>query len=187
MTKYIVGVSILIVFLIVFITMIFIRKRKKAVDDPTNRLFSNPNSKIQQADYTYMTCERCRKRNYVNKNSLHKLCNNCGWNLTEPYVHKIVHIKDISKDLKAEQLAKMNVNDRLYVYIDHIMKEGNKVATVGVYDSNYQLIGTVDEEIAKDLIPKIDMSARVFGKLKKKHPHGVEVLITNDVQKMWSY
>ncbi|WAA08612.1 OB-fold nucleic acid binding domain-containing protein [Fervidibacillus albus] len=181
------GISLLLLLLIVGTVVLIFQFKKRTGGDSASRHFSNPNAKIEQADYTYMICERCHKRNYVNKNSLHKLCNNCGWNLTEPYVHKTVHIKQLAEDIGTEQLAKMNVNDRLYVYIDHVLKEGNKMATVSVYDGNYRLIGTVDEEVAKELIPKIDMCAKVFGKIKKKHPHGLEILITNDVQKMWSF
>lgn len=184
-----------LVLISVLVSLYLLYRRKNKDPDIDKYAFTNPNTKNKAVVYTYLTCERCNKKNYVNQNSLSKLCNNCGWNLTEPYIHTSLQIS-IPQNIKNQQvLSKIKIDEQVYIRIsdfedsisdfENTEYRGNLL--LDIYDKNNQHIGIIPINYSDELASKMLTCIRVFGKVKRKSAIGIEILVTNDIQKMWGY
>lgn len=112
------------------------------------------------------------------------MCSSCGWNLDEPYIYDSVRLSKAEAVSDDRVLSDLKVNDQVYIWDD----PRNDRTSLPIYNKEGQVIGLVPAEIMPDLFPKISMSKRILAKVKKlnKVSGEIEILITNDLQKMWS-
>lgn len=170
--------TLILSFLILILFILLIKK------DDTVQTETEIVKGIVNDNYNFYTCPRCEKNNYVRINSLIKVCSSCGWNLDEPYIYDSVRLSKAEAVSDDRVLSDLKVNDQVYIWDD----PRNDRTSLPIYNKEGQVIGLVPAEIMPDLFPKISMSKRILAKVKKlnKVSGEIEILITNDLQKMWS-
>ncbi len=139
----------------------------------------------QKGKYVHMNCPRCNHLNYVNENSYIKLCNSCGWNLTEPYIFTSC-VLNINEELDIEKIFNdLKENDRVFLKRDLFVEED--MEKIAVLNKEYEKIGWIPGDVSKQLINDIEMSSKIYSIIKKIKPsRDIEILITNDAQKLYS-
>lgn len=139
----------------------------------------------QKGDYTHMKCPRCNHLNYVDESSYMKLCNSCGWNLTEPYIFASC-VLNLNEELNWDEIsADLKENDRVFLKRDLFVEED--MEKIAVLNKDYEKIGWIPGDISKKLIEDIEMSSKIYSIIKKIQPsQNIEIVITNDVQRLYS-
>ncbi|WP_062351897.1 hypothetical protein [Bacillus kwashiorkori] len=175
----IVSVTIMVV-AIIFFLFIRVKKKKQSTNGYTEV------SATEEMKKTYKLCERCKKKNYIDKKRLSYICSSCGWNLSQPYILSTFSLEvEKSPDTK-DFIENLQANDSLFIWSTNENKEN-----LVVFNEQYEIITVIPEKLTKELLPKIELSANVFAKLKKKMDHGdhyrLEIFITNDAQKKYSF
>ena len=142
-----------------------------------------PDVARQKGDYTHMKCPRCNHLNYVEESSYMKICKSCGWNLTEPYILTSC-VLNLNEELNWEDLSQdLKENDRVFLKRDLFVEED--MEKIAVLNKDYEKIGWIPEDLSKKLIEDIEMSSKIYSIIKKIQPsQNIEILITNDVQKL---
>lgn len=178
MYTIIVTIIILLIFLLSW--MIF-HKNKNSESKPTTH------PKKNKDNYTFITCPRCKKYNYVDKSNLIKLCNSCGWTLTEPYINTSFRLTKPTNQDYSTSIANIKVNEQVYILTEptELDDEGN--SGIAVYNSKGQVIGWVPDQVVMNLISDLVMSKRILAKVKNLYAGSgeIEILVTNDLMKMW--
>ncbi|MFS8651611.1 MAG: hypothetical protein FWJ66_06805 [Caldibacillus sp.] len=144
-----------------------------------------PAAAREKGDFIHLKCPRCNHLNYVEETSYIKLCNSCGWNLTEPYIYTNC-ILNLNEEMNWEEIsADLKENDRVFLKRDIFVEED--IEKIAVLNQDYEKIGWIPDDISKKLIEDIEMSSKIFSIIKKIQPSKhIEILITNDAQKLYS-
>ncbi|WP_033829405.1 hypothetical protein [Bacillus andreraoultii] len=177
---YTITITIIILLIFLLSWMIF-HKGNNSESKTTTR------SKKNKDNFTFMSCPRCKKYNYVDKSNLIKRCNSCGWTLTEPYIHTSFRLSKPTNQDFSTSIADVKVNEQVYILTEptEIDDEGN--SGIAVYNSKGQIIGWVPDQVVTNLISDLVMSKRILAKVKKLNTGSgeIEILVTNDLMKMW--
>jgi hypothetical protein len=168
-----IGLFAILAVVAIAVTILLIRKK-----DQTKL----PTTETGKESYKFITCERCKKRNWVDENNPRKICSTCGWNLSEPYIHTSFLLSE-GPDLDGAAAAELQTNDPLFIRYQPAQEDG--LPFFAIYNDKNEYVGRIPESVAGELGPKLQESIRVFGKVKQKTGATLEVLVTNDVQKMW--
>lgn len=179
----------IITMLIIFVSILLYYQKKSRHGPSTSQPNSSTHKHYQtnnKENFTFMTCPRCKKYSYVNKNNLIKICNHCGWNLTEPYINTTFKLLKPSNNAD-DPITNLKINEQLYI-MDEVIEDSEKsFYGIAVYNRNGNIVGWLPEQIVEELRPKITLSKRILAKVKSIYSGSgeIEILVTNDLMKMW--
>lgn len=186
---YLIPIIIVSILIILCSFVVYYRRKKHRSVSEEKPVFTKNTSKNKD-NFTFITCPRCHKYNYVDKQSLVKICSSCGWNLTEPYIYTTFCLDKAEVPLESSDLLNLKVNEEVFV-IENSDSNSNKKEgrnTLAVFSKNGKIIGWLPDHIMDELMPKIALSKRILAKVKRIYADSgeVEIVITNDLLKMWS-
>jgi ribosomal protein L37AE/L43A len=168
----------------------------------TTTTYSNSNSGFKNSkmnnyqvmnnknNFTNRTCPKCKNNTRVNISSQSNLCNKCGWNLSKGHVEKVFRLSGVTYEGRQNIIANMSVYDQVSLKRDP--KNHYDRNAIGVETSYGQNIGWIPKENAKNIAPSMDTGTQYFIKILRilggnGYNFGVEVLVTNDREKLNSY
>jgi len=175
--------------LVIFVSFLLYYQKKRRHGPPTSQITATPRKNqrtIDKDNFTFMTCPRCKKYSYVNRKNLIKICNHCGWNLTEPYINTTFKLLKPSNNAD-DPISNLKINEQVYI-MDEIIEDREKsLYGIAVYNRNGNIVGWLPEQIVDELRTKIVMSKRILAKVKAIYSSSgeIEILVTNDLMKMW--
>jgi hypothetical protein len=114
----------------------------------------------------------------------HKSKNNLGMDGAEMITVKLT---GVTYEGRQFYIAKMNVNDQIYLRRDRNNRYDNNA--IGVYNNQNQNIGWIPRDIAASLAPDMDSGVQLFTKINQilggnGYNYGVEIFISNNVKKL---
>lgn len=182
------SITIITILIILVSLVLYYKKKSQRVPSTSN---SNPSTyKNHQTNnkenFTFMTCPRCKKYSYVNKNNLIKICNHCGWNLSEPYINMTFKLLKPSNNTN-DPVSNLKVNEQIFIMDEITEDEEKSLNGMAIYNRSGNIIGFSPEQVIEELRPKIIMSRRILAKVKSIYSGNgdIEILVTNDLMKMW--
>ncbi|PEQ95184.1 hypothetical protein CN481_04815 [Bacillus sp. AFS006103] len=125
-----------------------------------------------------------RLLNWLKIMKKHKSKNDLGMDGTEMITVKLT---GVTYEGRQFYIAKMNVNDQIYLRRDRNNRYDNNA--IGVYNNQNQNIGWIPRDIAASLAPDMDSGVQLFTKINQilggnGYNYGVEIFISNNVKKL---
>lgn len=134
-------------------------------------------------DATEMTCPKCQQHNQVNPKDVYKICNNCRWIMTKPYIHDLFYITEINNKRRQKLVAEMKIESPIYLNKNQFQKK--TTVQFHVLNHNKQIIGELPASSLTKVRAAFQSDVPVSIKINKvvndipTNSH-VEVLISND-------